>query len=100
MNDESDEDVVRMLAASWPCTVTTKDRFGLVTVHGVDYAISDIGMRMLSPRELFRAQGFADSYVIEPMTKTAQIRMCGNSASPAPVAAILRANLPRFAEAA
>jgi DNA (cytosine-5)-methyltransferase 1 len=36
-------------------TVTTKDRFGLVTVHGEDYAIADICMRMLSPRELFNA---------------------------------------------
>jgi len=39
-------------------TVTTKDRFGLVTVHGQLYQITDIGMRMLSPRELYRAQSF------------------------------------------
>lgn len=37
-------------------TVTTKDRFGLVTVRGVDYQIVDIGMRMLEPEELLRAQ--------------------------------------------
>jgi DNA (cytosine-5)-methyltransferase 1 len=30
----------------------------LVTVHGEPYAIVDIGMRMLAPRELYRAQGF------------------------------------------
>jgi DNA (cytosine-5)-methyltransferase 1 len=46
-------------------TVTTKDRFALVTVDGVEYMISDIGLRMLAARELFRAQGFPDSYVIE-----------------------------------
>lgn len=75
-------------------TVTTKDRFGLVTVHGEDYAIADIGMRMLVPRELFRAQGFPDSYRIEidiggkPLSKGAQVRMCGNSVTP-PVAAAL-----------
>lgn len=75
-------------------TVTTKDRFGLVTVHGEHYAIADIGMRMLVPRELFRAQGFPDSYRIEidiggkPLSKGAQVRMCGNSVTP-PVAAAL-----------
>ncbi|AMK18722.1 DNA cytosine methyltransferase [Sphingobium sp. MI1205] len=70
--------------------VTTKDRFGLVTVTiaGEEYAIVDIGMRMLSPRELFLAQGFPADYIIElevngrPLTKTAQVRMCGNSVSP------------------
>lgn len=77
-------------------TIPTKDRFGLVTVHGIDYAIADIGMRMLTPRELYTAQGFPLSYKIDfaggkPVTKTAQIRMCGNSVSPPNAAAILRA---------
>lgn len=39
-------------------TVPTRDRFGLVTVQGEPYVIADIGMRMLAPRELYRAQGF------------------------------------------
>ncbi|MDE2103246.1 MAG: DNA cytosine methyltransferase, partial [Patescibacteria group bacterium] len=91
-------------------TVTTKDRFGLVTVNigGESYAITDIGMRMLTPRELFRAQSFPDSYVIEHghdeegelvlLTKTAQVRMCGNSVAPAIAEALVRANLsPQFA---
>lgn len=62
------------------------------------YVIADIGMRMLTPRELFRAQGFADSYVIDrrpdgsALTKTAQIRMCGNSVCPPLAAALVRAN--------
>lgn len=79
-------------------TVTSKERFGLVTVDGQDYAIGDIGMRMLAPRELFRAQGFPDSYRIDvefngkPMTKTAQVRMCGNSVVPQVACAIVRAN--------
>lgn len=79
-------------------TITTRHRFGLVTVHGVDYAIVDIGMRMLTPRELFRAQGFRPDYVIDPMvqgkplTKTSQVRMCGNSVPPALSAAIAGAN--------
>jgi len=79
-------------------TVTTRDRFGLVTVHGELYRIADIGMRMLQPRELFRAQGFPDSYRIEfehagrPLPKHAQVRMCGNSVCPPLAAALVRAN--------
>ncbi|WP_422097504.1 DNA cytosine methyltransferase [Variovorax sp.] len=79
-------------------TIPTHDRFGLVTVHGEDYAIVDIGLRMLTPRELYRAQGFPDNYVIErgargePMTKTAQVRMCGNSVCPPLARAIVAAN--------
>ena len=79
-------------------TITTRDRFGLVTVHGEDYAIVDIGMRMLQPRELYRAQGFPDDYVIEfehrgrPLPKHAQVRMCGNSVCPPIAAALVRAN--------
>ena len=79
-------------------TATTKARFGLVHVHGEPFEIVDIGMRMLTPRELFRAQGFPDSYVIDhgadgrPLTKTAQIRMCGNSVCPPVAAALVAAN--------
>ncbi|QBH20639.1 DNA cytosine methyltransferase [Alcaligenes faecalis] len=79
-------------------TVTTKDRFGLVTVHGIDYQIVDIGLRMLTPRELYRAQGFPDSYIIDrkpdgsPLTKTAQVRMCGNSVCPPLAHALVQAN--------
>lgn len=88
--------------------VTTKDRFGLVivTIDGEDYAIVDIGMRMLSPRELFLAQGFPPEYIIDPivngkpLTKTAQVRMCGNSVSPVMSEALARANVAndRYAE--
>lgn len=79
-------------------TVTARDRFGLVLVKGEPYEIVDIGMRMLTPRELFRAQGFPESYVIDPMyngkpmTKTAQIRMCGNSVCPPVARALVAAN--------
>lgn len=85
-------------------TVTTKDRFGLVTVHGEEYAIVDIGLRMLSPRELYAAQGFPASYQIEqgpdgkPFTKTAQVRMCGNSVCPPLSEALVRANFRHEAE--
>lgn len=80
-------------------TITAKERFGIVTVHGEEYQIVDIGMRMLQPRELYRAQGFPDSYIIDPefngkpMTKTNQVRMCGNSVCPPVAESIVRANV-------
>lgn len=77
-------------------TVTSRDRFGLVTVRGEQYRIVDIGMRMLQPRELFRAQGFPDDYEISPMldgkllTKTAQVALAGNSVCPPVATALVR----------
>lgn len=78
-------------------TLTGKARMGLVTVHGEEYVIADIGMRMLAARELYRAQGFHDRYIIDPtfngkpLTKTAQVRMCGNSVCPPMAQAVARA---------
>ncbi|MGE6106726.1 DNA cytosine methyltransferase [Aeromonas sobria] len=83
-------------------TVTTRDRFGLVTVRGEDYQIVDIGMRMLEPHELFPAQGFLDTYVIDrdasgkKFTKVAQVARCGNAVCPPVAAALVRANLPEM----
>ena len=83
-------------------TVTTRDRFGLVTVRGEDYQIVDIGMRMLEPHELFPAQGFLDTYVIDrdangkKFTKAAQVARCGNAVCPPVAAALVRANLPEM----
>lgn len=82
----------------------TKDRFGLVMVRGEAHRIVDIGMRMLTPRELFRAQSFSDDYIIDPihegkpLSKTAQVRMCGNSVPPAVAEALVRANVVERAE--
>ena len=98
-------------------TVTSRDRFGLVTIQGQDYEIVDIGLRMLAPHELYRAQGFPADYVINeipdpaklfldgqqvaadplslpriPLTKSAQVRMCGNSVCPPLSEALIRAN--------
>lgn len=80
-------------------TITTHDRFGLVTVAGVDYQVNDIGMRMLSPRELFRAQGFPEDYIIDimlgrrPLSGRAQVELVGNSVCPDVAAALASANL-------
>ena len=85
-------------------TITTKDRFGLVTIHGEDYIITDIRMRMLTPRELFNAQGFPEDYVIDrddkgnPYPKTKQVARCGNAVTPPVPAALVRANLPEMCE--
>lgn len=81
-------------------TVTTRARFGLVTVAGEQYRIADIGMRMLQPHELFAAQGFPSTYDItcestagRRLTKTEQITLAGNSVPPAVARALVRANL-------
>lgn len=82
-------------------TIPTKARLAAVTVtiDGIAWTVVDIGMRMLTPRELFRAQGFPDSYVIDTLpdgtalSKAAQIRLCGNSVCPDVLAALLGANL-------
>ena len=88
-------------------TVTSRDRFGLVTIQGQDYQIVDIGLRMLQPRELFRAQGFPDDYIIgdDPaqglkLTKSAQVRMCGNSVCPPMAKALIVANFAHEREIA
>jgi DNA (cytosine-5)-methyltransferase 1 len=79
-------------------TVPTKARFGLVMVRGEPYEIVDIGMRMLRPRELFRAQGFPDYYIIDrrpdgtDLTATSAVARCGNSVPPLMAKAIVAAN--------
>ncbi|MCM3111655.1 DNA cytosine methyltransferase [Lederbergia lenta] len=83
-------------------TIPTKDRFGLVTVKGEEYRISDIGMRMLQPHELFKAQGFPGDYIIDQnhegkkYPKTAQVARVGNSVPPPFAEALVRANLPEM----
>ena len=84
-------------------TVTTRDRLALVTVHiqGVPHVIVDIGLRMLKPHELYRAQGFPANYIIDrtangtPLSTSAAVRMVGNSVSPPPLRALAEANLDR-----
>jgi DNA (cytosine-5)-methyltransferase 1 len=77
-------------------TIVTKARHGVVEVElaGDTYALVDIGMRMLEPRELATAQGFPPSYVLTG-TKTSQIARIGNSVCPPVAEAIARANAGR-----
>jgi len=83
-------------------TITAKDHFGLVVVRGEMYQIVDIGMRMLTPRELFNAQGFPPDYIIDrdavgkSYPKSAQVARCGNAVPPPFAEALVRANLPEM----
>jgi DNA (cytosine-5)-methyltransferase 1 len=78
--------------------VADAGHFGIVTVRGENYRIVDIGMRMLTPRELFNAQGFPRDYKIEAeyggkkLTKEQQIGLVGNSVAPPVAEALVRAN--------
>jgi DNA (cytosine-5)-methyltransferase 1 len=87
-------------------TIDTRDRFGLVlvTINGETFRIDDIAMRMLTARELFKAQGFPETYKIavagpngKTLSDTAQKRMCGNAVSPYPARELIAA---QFSEAA
>lgn len=85
-------------------TVVTKDRFGLVMVKGTPYQIVDIGLRMLEPHELFAANGFPKTYIIDRyndgqrIPKTEQVAKCGNSVPPQFSEALVRANLPELCD--
>lgn len=77
-------------------TIVSRARMGLVTVtiEGQEYAVVDIGMRMLSPRELAAAQGFPADYILTG-TKAEQIARIGNSVCPPVAEAVVR---QQFAE--
>ena len=72
-------------------TVVSVDRFGLVTIHGEPYRIVDIGLRMLTPRELANAQGFPAGYILTGTARN-QVARIGNSVSPPVAEALARAN--------
>jgi DNA (cytosine-5)-methyltransferase 1 len=83
-------------------TITTKDRLALVTVHidGESLVIIDIGLRMAKPKELYGCQGMPSNFIFDrghdgrKFTQSEQVKMVGNSVSPYPMAALVRANLP------
>lgn len=76
-----------------------EDCDGLVTVDGITYRIVDIGMRMLQPHELYRAQGFPEWYIIDQdytgkkYPKDKQVARCGNAVPPPFAEALVWANL-------
>ncbi|WP_371334539.1 DNA cytosine methyltransferase [Klebsiella quasipneumoniae] len=77
----------------------------LVTIKGIVYRIVDIGMRMLQPHELYRAQGFPEWYIIDQdyrgvkYAKDKQVARCGNAVPPPFAEALVRANLPEMCRA-
>lgn len=85
-------------------TITTKDRFGLVVVKGKDYKIADIGLRMLTARELFNGMGFPKSYIIDhdytgkKYPTTQQKARCGNAVVPTLAEALVKANVAGLRE--
>nr|WP_258932793.1 DNA cytosine methyltransferase [Klebsiella pneumoniae] len=81
-----------------------EDSTGLVDIGGVTYRIVDIGMRMLQPHELYRAQGFPEWYIINrdyrgvKYAKDKQVARCGNAVPPPFAEALVRANLPEMCQ--
>lgn len=79
-----------------------EDSTGLVDIDGVTFRIVDIGMRMLQPHELYRAQGFPEWYIIDrdyrgvKYAKDKQVARCGNAVPPPFAEALVRANLPEM----
>ena len=79
-----------------------EDEVLLLEIKGVLYYIADIGLRMLSPRELYNAMGFPPDYIIDrdylgnEYKKSAQVARCGNAVCPPVASALVRANLPEW----
>ncbi|MGN0406610.1 MAG: hypothetical protein ACI4F1_15410 [Bariatricus sp.] len=76
-----------------------------MTVNSIDYAIVDIGLRMLEPKELYGCQGFPEDYIIDrdytgkPYPRSEQVKRCGNAVCPPIPAALVKANLPEICKA-
>ena len=75
----------------------------LLCIGEVWFFISDIQIRMLTPKELYAAMGFPPDYIIErdytgrPYPKSQQVARCGNAVCPQMAAAVVRANFPEWA---
>lgn len=78
------------------------DELLLVRIREHWYFISDIGLRMLTPRELYNAMGFPPDYIIDhdyqgnEYKKSKQVARCGNAVCPPMAEAVVRANLPEW----
>ena len=79
-----------------------EDEILLLGINGAWYFISDIGLRMLTPRELYAANGFPPDYIIDhdhrgnEYKKDKQVARCGNAVPPPFAEALVRANLPEL----
>lgn len=85
-------------------TLTSRDRFALVTIHQEQYVVQDIYMRFLTPREMYDMTGFPGDYIIDRdadgngLTRENQVARCGNAVTPPVATALVRANLPEYCE--
>lgn len=74
------------------------DEVLIFNINGVEQFIYDIGLRMLQPKELYKAQGFPDDYIIETdcngkdYPKSKQVARCGNAVPPPFAKALVMAN--------
>ncbi|WP_418972645.1 DNA cytosine methyltransferase [Allofournierella sp.] len=91
---------VRAALNRW-CGYTLADNdLLLIEIAGVNYYITDIGLRMLTARELYNANGFPPDYIIDrdytgkPYSKSKQVARCGNAVPPPFAVALVRANWP------
>ncbi len=82
----------------------SEDEILIIEIAGEQYFIADIGLRMLIPRELFTANGFPETYIIDRdytgkvYPKAAQVARCGNAVPPPLATALVRVNLPKMCE--
>ena len=94
---------VRALLNRYCGYTLAEDELLLLEIGGAFYYIADIGLRMLSPRELYNAMGFPPDYIIDrdytgkPYPKNEQVARCGNAVCPPLAAAVARANFPEYA---
>ncbi|RUM97902.1 DNA cytosine methyltransferase [Pseudaminobacter arsenicus] len=106
-NGKTDDDITSPLGA-----LTAKARHGLVTVtvRGVDYVITDVGMRMVEPEEGAAAHGFKPGcldhlitvwderksrMVTRKLNKTEKYHLVGNSVPPFMVQMLAEDNVRR-----
>lgn len=97
---------VRRLLNRWCDYKLEDDEILLIALDGAWYYIADIGLRMLTPKELYAASGFPPDYIIDhdfegrSYGKTKQVARCGNAVPPPFATAIVRANAPEYCEGA
>lgn len=93
---------IRALLNEYCGYTLAEDEVLLLEISGALYYIADIGLRMLSPRELYDAMGFPADYIIDhdylgnEYKKSAQVARCGNAVCPPMATALVRANLPEW----
>lgn len=91
---------IRTALNRWCRYTLADDEVLLIQIGNTEYYIADIGLRMLTPRELYLANGFPVDYIIDrdytgkPYGKSKQVARCGNAVPPPFAIALVRANWP------